>query len=48
MMLAADPLFDAGVDARVLVVVLLVQPEGLNGIWIRAKRWWLNYPYSYR
>ena len=41
-------LLQSGLYGLVLVVVLLVQPEGLNGIWIRAKRWWLNYPYSYR
>ncbi|AXV06715.1 Branched-chain amino acid transport system permease protein LivM [Euzebya pacifica] len=41
-------LLQSGLYGVVLVVVLLVQPEGLNGVWVRVKRWWLNYPYSYR
>lgn len=41
-------LLQSGLYGAILVVVLLVQPEGLYGIWLRVKRWWLTYPYSYR
>jgi len=40
-------LVQSGVYGLILVIVLLAQPEGLYGIWIRAKRWWLTYPYAY-
>jgi len=41
-------LLQSGIYGLILALVLLVQPEGLYGIWIRVKRWWLTYPYAYR
>ena len=41
-------LLQSGLYGAILVVVLLLQPEGLYGMWLRAKRWWLTYPYSHQ
>ena len=41
-------LLQSGLYGAILVIVLLVQPEGLYGMWLRVKRWWMTYPYSYQ
>lgn len=41
-------LLQSGLYGAILVLVLLVQPEGLYGMWLRVKRWWMTYPYSHQ
>lgn len=41
-------LLQSGLYGAILVIVLLVQPEGLHGMWLRVKRWWMTYPYPYQ
>lgn len=37
----------AAVYGLVIILFLLLEPDGLFGIWIRMKRYWKTWPYSY-
>jgi branched-chain amino acid transport system permease protein len=37
----------AAVYGLVIILFLLFEPNGLFGIWIRVKRYWKSWPYSY-
>ena len=38
----------AGLYGLVIILFLIFEPTGLFGLWLRVKKYWLAWPYSYR
>ncbi len=38
----------SGLYGLVIILFLIFEPTGLFGLWVRAKNYWLAWPYSYR
>lgn len=38
----------SGLYGLVIILFLIFEPTGLFGLWLRVKKYWLSWPYSYR